>query len=399
MKFDEQGIEDLNNTIEQQGELIKQLQRRVDELGPPSLTSDPLGPPTDAPTSSRRAVLRGAGVATAVGFVAVVARPEGGAAAADGGNLILGEVNSTTGGTWLNANDATGIINTNILTASDRVTGSGFPAAIGAYAYGNQVENGVYAYCQDRTDSDTRTGHAIVSYATSTSRSNLLLEGNLGDPTQDSYVHRKGELRAVTDGSLWYCVEEGTPGVWKRIASPDTRSGDELGAEIDLLEPKVDALEPLVDRVQALEDAGSTVATGLSLSLVTPFRVYDSRRDMGTIENGVLPTGSDRVIPVRDARDISTGAVAMTNAVPVGATGVVYNLTLIEPIGAGFLAVGPQSATAVTASTINFRADSPAVQANSSTSLLDGDRELRVIAGGESGSAADFIIDVLGYYS
>ena len=166
--------------------------------------------------------------------------------------------------------------------------------------------------------------------------------------------HFPGEIDTDANGDLWFSVEGGTPGRWRKLAGATT--------------------------------AGAFHA-------INPVRVYDSRAAAPT--PGALTGGSDRIVSVRDARPDATGAVATVGVVPAGASAVAYNITVADTTGAGFLSVNPGDATGFSASSINWSA-SGQLLANGLVVKLDASRNVRVFAGGAG--STNFIIDVLGYY-
>ncbi len=165
-------------------------------------------------------------------------------------------------------------------------------------------------------------------------------------------THSAGELFVDASGALYYCRTGGTPGTWVNL-----------------------------------------VATTPVLHFVTPTRVYDSRQPQPS--PGALASGHSRTIRVADGRAISGGGVTVLNLVPSGATGIAYNLTIVNTVGGGFLAVNPGTTTAATSSAINWAA-SGSVGANASVVAIDANRQITVTAGG--GGTTDFIVDVVGYY-
>jgi len=166
-------------------------------------------------------------------------------------------------------------------------------------------------------------------------------------------THAAGELFVDAQGGLYYCRAPGTPGTWVALV------------------------------------AGSTSA----LHFVTPTRVYDSRQPRPA--RGPLVGGQSRTILVADGRAIAGGAVTVPSLVPAGATGIAYNLTVVNTVNQGFLAVNPGTNTSVTASAINWFASGMTV-ANASVVGIDAGRRMTVIAGGFG--STDFLVDVVGYY-
>lgn len=206
----------------------------------------------------------------------------------------------------------------------------------------------------------TQTGTSLLLQCTE--QSNHL--HFFGTPTSVSPYQRISEASSLgmmsmfTAGDLWYCVGGGTPGTWRKITGPSA--------------------------------AGSyhPIATA---------RVYDSRKTMTPMANGILSTGANRVIDVSDKRDTGTGAVTLADVVPDRATAVAYNLTVVTTVGTnGFLGVEPGDASAAGGSAINWSAAGLTL-ANASVAKLDAARQLKVFCGGTS-TSCHFIIDIVGYY-
>ena len=205
--------------------------------------------------------------------------------------------------------------------------------------------------------------------AGSGSRYGALLNGNIAalsittstaaaPPARTGRTHSAGNIdtSATPEGSgnadLWVCVTSGVPGTWRRIAGPGT--------------------------------AGT-------LTTIEPARAYDSRRP--TPLPGVLGAGTNRVVSVKDGRDLATGAVNAADIVPAGATAIAYNVTVTNSDANGFLAVTPGDAAGFGAASVNWSSPGTTV-GNAGIVKLDGNRQIKVFAGG----TADFIIDITGYY-
>ncbi len=139
--------------------------------------------------------------------------------------------------------------------------------------------------------------------------------------------------------------------------------------------------------------AAGAADPGTTFYPIDPVRAFDSRVSAYP-ESGTLAPNASRVIPVKDGHN-SFGAVTTPDAVPVGATAVSYNLTITQPTGANFVAVTPGDATSFSTSAINF--NGTADVANAGIVTIDGDREVKVWNGIESGTV-HFIIDITGYY-
>ncbi len=301
--------------------------------------------------STRRALVTGGAVAAGAALAGSMVAPHT-AAAADGGNMVIGGDNtSAAGDTNLAVGAGALLTNTNAFTVSSGLTSSSFPAAIGGAANGGRVTNGVYGYT-DHRGTDSNTGHAVIARRETSARSNILMPPVGQSPTLETTVnHTAGSLRVDSSRNLWFCVTSGTPGTWRRISGP---------------------------------------ASSGALHLVAPARVYDSRLDAA----GVLPTGASRIVSVADGRDVLTYAINAPNLVPAGAVAVLFNVTITGTVGAGVLAVAPGNQTVITASTINWSTIGQTV-ANASSSTLDTNRQLNVLSGGAG--LTHFIIDITGY--
>ncbi len=303
--------------------------------------------PGEQRTSRRNMFKVGAGAAVAVAAVAAPGLAQT-AAAADGGNMIIGSSNTSNGGqTVLNMGGAGRIVGQNIFTVTDKSSSSSRPAAIGAYAEGDRVTNGLYAFTDSRDDNSTSTGHAVIATANSGSRSHILLNGSRPDPRTETISHSRGEMRHGA-GTLWFCTRSGTPGTWKKLTGPDA--------------------------------AGA-------LHVISPRRAYDSR-----FIDGAVSAGGSQLVSVADGINVDSG-VSTGPLVPQGAISVFFNLTVVNTVGRGFLAAAPGSAATFAASSINWPTTGQ-VLANGTMSTLDDLRQLRVFAGGGS---TDFLVDVTGY--
>jgi hypothetical protein len=149
----------------------------------------------------------------------------------------------------------------------------------------------------------------------------------------------------------------------------------------------------------ALSQTASADEHPLELTAIAPTRVYDSRLNMGATPRGPISAGEDRLVPVRDARDVVSGEVTEEDLVPQGARAVAFNVTVVDTEAGvdGFLYVAPSTTTEVLASTINWPRNLLGSLANGTLVLLGGDRELRVFCGGVE-ARTHFIIDINGYY-
>ena len=302
---------------------------------------------------SRRGLLKKVGVGAAVTAAGVVSASSE-AAAANGDPITLGvQSNVATSPT---SSTGQGTTRDNAFTFEDASatyrSNSNYPASLAAYtSSAEDSRNGFYAYSETRLDDEVNSGHAIVAWANTGSRSNILLVSGQGNPNTSTISHQRGELIFDNERNLWLCVANGTPGTWKKLAGPDT--------------------------------AGS-------FHPISPKRVWDTR-----FQGGQIGGNQSRLITVADGRVLGEATVDEVNLVPAGATAVTFNLTLISRSNNGFLAVTPGDATSFGASTINWQSNN-SVLANGTLSSLDGSRQLRLWTS-ETGSA-HAIVDITGYY-
>ena len=85
------------------------------------------------------------------------------------------------------------------------------------------------------------------------------------------------------------------------------------------------------------------------------------------------------------------------NFVPAGATAISANVTVVETVQSGFLAVNPGGNAIVNAATVNWY-ESGQILNNGVMLTLNANREITVIAGGIAGASTHFVIDVNGYF-
>ena len=135
------------------------------------------------------------------------------------------------------------------------------------------------------------------------------------------------------------------------------------------------------------------VPAALSYRTVTPGRVYDSRPVQGG--PGPLATGNNITISVADRINPVGGAVVQNNFVPAGARAVSLNITAVNPVGNGFFVVNPGGNSTVGASSLNWTTGENV--ANGIVCALNGSRQLTIVAGG-SGTSANVVVDITGYY-
>jgi hypothetical protein len=348
-----------------------------------------------------------AAAAAAVGGTVVALAPADRVAADDPNDLTLGSVKSTAGRTGANYTGPAG--GNGFLFQSGTSfppEDSVFPAALAGYTDRSEQPNGVYGFTSINDD----TAHAIVGVASDTAAAatgvlgqhdgfGVGVEGHSpkgfgvvgrgstgvsalgtdvglsasGDiaaiflpPTQVTAplarvdTHNAGEIDIHRldsfgfESDFWACVTGGAPGRWRKLAGPGT--------------------------------AGS-------LHPVDPTRVYDSRA--AAPGGGRITANADRVVSVKDGRDLITGAVTVADLVPDGASAVAFNVTITQTVDRGFIAVTPGDATALAASTINWSEAGQTI-ANGSLVKLDDSRQIKVFSG--PNGSAHVILDIVGYY-
>jgi hypothetical protein len=332
----------------------------------------------DERTNGRRDLLTKGAVAAAVAAVAGVAVSNR-ASAADGQDLVIGQLNTGTNLTLLTGSTV------QVNNGQTEITDFGTPSLYGSTSATDGIGvlgrvNGVFAVgvygattgtdgagvkgTSDKSSpgvlgvNDGTFGGAAVTgiatgagpdlHAAGTGRV-LVKSGGVSNPPTGGPA---GTIARDGAGNLWYAAETG---VWRKLAGTGT--------------------------------AGS-------FHPIDPARVYDSRLAAYAPNDGLMARNTDRVVSVKDGRD-GTGAVVAADVVPAGATAVAINVTVAGPTGPNFLSVVPGDAASYTASTINWPGGFDA--ANGTIVKLDASRQLKVFCGDQSGST-HVIIDVTGYY-
>ena len=152
----------------------------------------------------------------------------------------------------------------------------------------------------------------------------------------------------------------------------------------------------LVVDVEGYTSASAAGGTGAGLykALPSPVRICDTRAGnpsgLSSPNNQCngksLPTNGD--LPVK---------VANINGIPAGATAAVFNVTVVNPQGAGFLTVFPQGSSQPLASNLDYTAGQ--VAANRVIVPLSISGATPGYISVFSSSAADVVVDVSGYYT
>ena len=152
--------------------------------------------------------------------------------------------------------------------------------------------------------------------------------------------------------------------------------------------------------VTLFAQAGAAPASSSTFVAVSPVRVLDTRKDV-VLWEGPFATGVPHDVKVTGSIPTSAGAQTV---MPVGATGVVLNVTVVNSTADGFVSVRPADAVGdPKTSNINFEAGKTV--ANSITVNLPtsgagaGTFEVWFDSMGVAGATADILVDVTGYYS
>ena len=341
----------------------KDLQAQIDELKAEmrSLQADPVRPQE----SSRRHLLKNLGLAAA-GAVAGTVAAGSPAEAATGDELILGQVNVA---------DATTIVRGDAVpdtVAQFLEEESPIPPGLGvvqAMADGQHIRDWP-DWCGPRRPHrpmifpmawSAMCGMEFPASASPATpptgeRSPVREQALVLTPSgsrDDTASHHVGEIHQTRD-ALSACVEDGTPGVWRKVA-------------------------------------GNTTAG--QLHVVAPQRIYDSRDGQQPldVDKGVLENEAEPVI------DASYGGAVPAAANGATPTAALVNLTITDTTSdGGFLALFENGTTWQGSSSINWDAVGTAT-ANTTVSLaLDADGTFKVRA--SPGGGTDFVIDVLGYW-
>ena len=338
-------------------------------------------PDSSAHPTSRRTLLKWGGIGAAAALAAA-----GGTAlrmptahAADGANLALGSSTNTAehltqltydggetkptafkvsiGDNGLAINGNAGNYNT---AGSAGVSGTALDGANAIGVAGKSGANGTGVYGVAKGSADcwgawgfTDAGFAIAAgsgtgidlVASGSGRLASIPQPDVGAPTTGAYV--AGEQIRDAGGNLFICVASGSPGTWLKVA------------------------------------AGAAGRGGMVKLLSAPIRLLDTR-----LSSGKLPAGAVLVLQV-------TGVDVGGISVPKGATGVVGNVTVVQPTGGGDLRLYPGGAPLPGTSSINFA--SGQVVANGVTVGLNTSGQISIKVDMPAGTSTHVIFDASGY--
>lgn len=284
---------------------------------------------------TRRAMILGGAAATVGAVNSLRAAPP---AAAASGVMQYGAIN--------NAEDSSTMLNSYNPTVTLWVSNT---AAAGANGYPASL----FVSSLHSTALSVTTSHGVGIRAHSMDAAALQLDPGPGAvPASGTWA--TGSLVMTTSGELWLCAMGGSPGQWRLLGS--------------------------------LAAAGAYVP-------VTPARVYDSRAPQPS-GGARLLANTDRVISVRDARDLTSGAVITSNVVPAGSKAITVNVTITETTGVGYVSLVPGVALTFNASSINWDRAGQTL-ANGLTLPIDAARNLRAFC---RNGDTHLVIDVTGYF-
>lgn len=192
-------------------------------------------------------------------------------------------------------------------------------------------------------------GDGLIGLFTTGSFASIMLGRKFqSPPSQRSGLQAPGALD-IDDDTLWYCTLAGSPGTWLRVVGPDT-------------------------------------AGALTL-LSAPVRVYDSR------PNNPPEIGSKTKLSNGAVRTID--CKANNSGVPIGATAVLVNITVVNTSTTGYVSLYRNGITPPATSTVNWDHTNQVI-ANTTITAIDaaGFCAAKV----PLTSSCDLFLDIIGYY-
>jgi hypothetical protein len=268
---------------------------------------------------SRRKLLGTAGVGAAGIVAGATLGRAAPAAAADGSPLVIGQLNTGTVKTELDTSGTIASDGAFVVSAPNAdfgLIGDGSSVGVVGSAvigvFGAGTVGGIFS----GTDS-------AVNFAPRTT------------PGPTSSAAFKGDVAVDSEGVLWLCIADGTPGNWIRVSHGGIRMLD------------------------------------------SPQRAYDSR-----FSGGPLNADETRTIPVR----------SVISGVPSEAGGFVGNLTIVNTVGLGFLVGYPAGTPRPATSNINWF-QSNQIIANSAAIRFGTSGQISIYVSGST----NVIVDVAGY--
>jgi hypothetical protein len=336
---------------------------------------------SSAHPTSRRTLLKWGGVGAAAALAAAggTALQMPTAHAANGANLVLGSAANTaenltqltydgsetkptafkvsigdnglaidgTAGNY-NTGGSAGVSGT-ALNGAQAVGVAGKAGANGTGVYGVAKGSaacwGVWGFSDAGVAVEGGSGTGIDLMAGGAGRLASIPQPDVGAPTSGTYA--AGEQIRDFGGNLFICVAGGSPGTWLKVAAAAAGRG------------------------------------GMVNLLSAPIRLLDTRLSIGK-----LSAGSVYVLQV-------SGVDVDGISVPKGATGVVGNVTVVQPTGGGDLRLFPGGAPLPATSSINFA--SGQVIANGVTVGLNTGGQISIKVDMPAGTATHVIFDASGY--
>jgi hypothetical protein len=331
---------------------------------------------------SRRRLLSGLAGLGAVGATAVAAAPRAGAD--DGDPLVLGQTNSAESPTDLRMSPSTSshVLRVALehpeapvdgdhglqpaLFAESRATAALQATSIESYGVfaegrvGVAAESAAHAAFSGLASGPAMGLHVFSSVVGAWIESGehgvplaLSVRAGVGPPVTTEPV-RAGSISLDGHKDLWLCLEGGEDPVWTRLLREDT-------------------------------------ATGRTVP-VTPFRALDTRA------GGGRPSGSPTVPgqkqgPLRGGQ-VLTLDLAGVNPIPATASGIVGNLTAVQPSYTGYIRVAP-SGGAFIATALSFTKGDP-VAGNAFVAKL-GSAGVSFRGSGTSSNTYHLVVDITAY--
>ena len=304
--------------------------------------------------TSRRNMLRLGGAAAVGVAAAIVGTP--GSAAATVGDMRFGEVNSS-GSDETELRSSSQLFGLRVTTSSEFGTGLQARNTGGGPAFNALVDPASNSARAVIASVNGDNGYALTVVG---GKAQIYISQGFNAGPAVSKIHDAGEL-AVDDDALWFCVADGNPGTWRKLASVDS--------------------------------AGS-------FHPIPTARVYDSRWNnilFNVIKGPIVVGAGSRLVYCDAKRALDTGLPIQQDVVPPGATAIAYNLTVTRTTGQGYLSVEPGGTVEPGGSAINWSPGLASI-ANASVVKLDSQRRISVFIGGPAATSTHFIIDVVGYY-
>jgi hypothetical protein len=340
---DDDRLARLEQVIARQQEQITRLEAALEQtVTPPAAPESAAAPPvepecgdsrraraTGGGSSSRRALLQWGGAAAAAGVAVAASTLSGHTPVAlakaqnDGSNIVMGTSNTNSSATGtiltpailsspvvlLEADNASTLTSDHLHACGVKGTGpSGANGVIGvangsgAKGVWGQSDAGIGVLAQSGSGYDLWLGGTGLQYQSP--------QGSTGAPT--SGAHFPGESIRDGAGTLWLCVSPGTPGAWVRAT---TVANGAKGGAISYLS--------------------------------TPIRLLDARTSPGTalVTRGPLAGNETYAFTV---------AGLGGSGIPSNAQGLIANVTVLGPSGAGNLSLYPAGTSGPSVASMTF---------------------------------------------